>query len=478
ASTRLGRIAARSLASASEDQSGFRLLPGGSQAIEARVALARRAQRSIDAEYYLLASDSTGLQLLRELAAAAQRGVHVRLLVDDLYAAGQDRLFADLASRDRVEVRVFNPLPARNGGFKTRIAWSLHELDRINHRLHAKLFVADNSVAILGGRNIADEYFERGSVANFIDLDVLAAGPVVRSLSAGFDAFWNDRSAYPIQFLSHPSGDGARAWDRPGEALAVEPDPADVDELGQSRVGSQLEAGRLDLHLAEASAVSDAPAKLSSRSAGRRSEVAEAYLELVRSAQAEIFVVSPYVVPCDAAMTALRELHGRGVQVNILTNSLASTDEPLVHLRYARYRTALLNLGFALHEVMPTSTVDRKHADAGTRPTDRLHAKFAVADRERVYIGSMNLDRRSALMNAEIGVVIRSADLAAQVLLLLARDRLPNTYTLRTRGDGPGVEWLRTGGDVSQAALVQPERAGSLPVRIRLFGLLVAEDML
>ncbi|MFL6664523.1 MAG: hypothetical protein ACJ8G7_20295, partial [Rhizobacter sp.] len=127
ASTRLGRIAARSLASASEDQSGFRLLPSGSQGIEARVALARRAQRSIDAEYYLLASDSTGLELLRELAAAAQRGVHVRLLVDDLHAAGQDRLFADLASRDRVEVRVFNPLPARNGGFKTRIAWSLHE---------------------------------------------------------------------------------------------------------------------------------------------------------------------------------------------------------------------------------------------------------------------------------------------------------------------------------------------------------------
>src|SRR5437764_14423868 len=191
ADTRLGRVAAAATPAASRDLSGFRLLPEGETAFNARIALARRAERSLDVQYYLIRDDDVGLQFLRELRDAAARGVRVRLLVDDLYTAGEDELFAGLAAHPNVEVRVFNPLPARAGSFGTRLLFSLHEFGRINHRMHNKLFVADNTFAVSGGRNIANEYFMRSAAANFIDLDVLSSGPVVRELSAVFDSHWN-----------------------------------------------------------------------------------------------------------------------------------------------------------------------------------------------------------------------------------------------------------------------------------------------
>ena len=198
ADTPLARIAAAAAPDDERQLSGFRPLMDGDHALNARIALIRRAQKSLDLQYYLIASDEVGLLLLRELRDAAARGVRVRLLVDDLYAAGQDELFAGLAAHANVELRLFNPLPARSGTFGARIVLSLHEFTRINRRMHNKLFIADNAFAVAGGRNLANEYFMRSASANFIDMDVLATGPVVSEMSATFDSYWNSEQAWPV----------------------------------------------------------------------------------------------------------------------------------------------------------------------------------------------------------------------------------------------------------------------------------------
>src|SRR5438105_9820553 len=213
ADTRLGRVAAAATPAGSRDLSGFRLLPEGETAFDARIALARRAEKTLDVQYYLVNQDDIGLQFLRELRDAARRGVRVRLLVDDLYAAGEDELLAGLAAHPGVEVRIFNPLSSRAGSFATRLLFSLHEFGRINHRMHNKLFIADNSFAVSGGRNIGNEYFMHSASANFIDLDVMSSGPVVRELSGVFDRYWNSEQVYPIERLTAPAlqGEAGRA---------------------------------------------------------------------------------------------------------------------------------------------------------------------------------------------------------------------------------------------------------------------------
>ena len=208
----LPQVAAASTPEGSRHLSGMRLLPDGDQAFEARIALARAAEKTIDAQYYQIADDTSGRQFLRELSAAAARGVRVRLLVDDLHAAGEDALLAGLAARPNVELRMFNPLPVRDGSVGSRVLFSLHQFSRVNRRMHNKLMVADNVFAISGGRNIANEYFGRSEPANFIDMDLLSAGPVVQELSAVFDGYWNSEHAYPIQRLAAQDGrPGCRA---------------------------------------------------------------------------------------------------------------------------------------------------------------------------------------------------------------------------------------------------------------------------
>ena len=254
ADTRLAAVAAASLPAADGQRSGLRLLPAGDQAFEARIALARAAQKSIDAQYYEIADDASGRQFLRALAEAAGRGVRVRLLVDDLHAAGEDALLAGLAARPNVELRMFNPLAVRNGGVAQRVLRSVNEFSRINRRMHNKLFLADNQFAVTGGRNVADEYFDRSGPDNFIDMDLLAAGPAVQALSAVFDGYWNSEHAYPIQSLVHASLTAEQAR-RHFDAAVQQAEAAEIpvtarDLLGQTSVAAQLATGRLELHMA------------------------------------------------------------------------------------------------------------------------------------------------------------------------------------------------------------------------------------
>ena len=353
ADSTLGRIATASTPNDDPALSGFRLLPDGDEALDARIALIRRAEKTVDVQYYLIANDRTGREFLRALDAAAARGVRVRILVDDLYATGEDALFAGLASHANVEVRLFNPLPVRGGSFATRLALSLHDFARINHRMHNKLFIADNSFAITGGRNIADEYFDRSGAANFIDMDLLSSGAVVAELAQVFDSFWNSPYVYPAQSLARGARGESDAADRRGRGDAAAA-PADVVARSSGPIATELARGHVTQRFAPARVLADAPAEIDDNDPGRAdSPVMRAHLELFGSARSSVLVASPYFVPGADGLAALREARAHDVRFMVMTNSLATTDEPLVHFGYARYRLGLLKLGVALHELMP-----------------------------------------------------------------------------------------------------------------------------
>ena len=484
ADTRLAAVAAASMPEGSRELSGMRLLPAGDQAFEARIALARAAEKTIDAQYYQIADDTSGRQFLRELSAAAARGVRVRLLVDDLHAAGEDALLAGLAARPNVELRMFNPLPVRDGSVGSRVLFSLHEFSRVNRRMHNKLFVADNSFAVTGGRNVADEYFGRSEPANFIDMDILSAGPVVPELSMVFDGYWNSERAYPIQSLAAQEGgpDAARRHfdEAVQESAAVDLPVASRDALGQSSVGTQLAGGRVELYMANVRVLADAPSKAAEAGHAQLEDgaVMNGKLELLQSARAEVLVASPYFVPGRRMLDVLRQAAASQVRVSVMTNSLGTTDEPLVHFGYARHRSALLQMGVSLFELMPDTEV-RQSAGELSGSLGRLHAKVAVVDQRWLYIGSMNMDRRSAHSNTEMGLIVDSPALAGQVASLLSSERLPRSYQVRSRRDHQGLQWVAQAAGQEQVVLnAEPNSTWGLQLRLSLVSMVVNEELL
>ena len=485
ADTRLAAVAAASTPEDSRHLSGMRLLPAGDQAFEARIALARAAEKSIDAQYYQIAGDASGRQFLRELRAAAARGVRVRLLVDDLQAAGHDALLAGLAAHAKVEVRMFNPLPVRDGGVGSRVLFSLHEFSRVNRRMHNKLFIADNVFAISGGRNIADEYFGRSSEpANFIDMDMLSAGPVVPALSAVFDGYWNSEHAYPIQSLV-AAGTGAEAARRQFDESVQQAGTPELpvtarDPLGQSSVGTQLAGGRVELHMAAVRVIADAPRKAGADNASLADgAVMAGKLELLQSARSEVLVASPYFVPGRRTLEILKQATASKVRVSVMTNSLATTDEPLVHFGYARYRTALLEMGVALFEMMPGAEGRLSTAGETTRSSlGRLHAKLAVVDQRWLFIGSMNMDRRSAHCNTEMALIVDSPELAGQVARLLQGERLPGSYQVRRTDDQRGLQWIARHGQEHVVLAAEPNANWGQQLRLSVLSMFVNEELL
>ena len=455
-STSLGRIAAASLAGASPSESGFRLLPSGSFAFDARLALARRAERSLDVQYYQLQADSIGLRFLRELRDAARRGVRVRLLLDDLYTAGEDELLRSFAALPNVEVRLFNPLPVRGGSMLGRVFFSLADFNRINRRMHNKLFIADNRFAVSGGRNMADPYFMRSRYANFIDLDVVSAGPVVGEFSNVFDTFWNSPHTYSIESVVPATLSHDAALRRVDELVtSASPDIAidGDDPLEQATVESELSSGRLTLHIAEGRVLADSPTKIDGRG-GEIDEnlgrVARESLDAMRAAQSKLSIASPYFIPGPVGMADLTRVIGRHVFVVVITNSLGATDEPLVHFRYARYRRAMLELGVVIREISPDLSRESGNFGDFGKSLVRLHAKVVVIDERRLLVGSLNLDPRSVWTNTESALLIDSKALAGQVDALVARDRGESSYLLRLAPDGETIEWITTNADGKQ----------------------------
>lgn len=339
-----------------------------------------------------------------------------------------------LSQHANVEVRLFNPFPGGRSATWSRFLASVNDIPRINHRMHNKLFVADNALAITGGRNIGDQYFTRDQRSNFIDLDVVAAGAIVPELSASFDEFWNSKYAFPIQSIAYPA-DAESASPPPVDNV-----PADADWLER-----ELDARNVQLDWVPATVLADQPAKIASEtSSAEEVTIASDITALMSSAKEELLIISPYFVPGKEGVALMRELVGRGVHIRILTNSLASTDSPLVHIGYSRYRVELLKMGIDLREVRPT--LGQKHARFHPFRSSNasLHAKALVIDQKVVFVGSLNMDARSAITNSELGLVIRSPEIARQVTNLLDDISADGSYKLQLE-HGNRIVW--TSGD-------------------------------
>jgi putative cardiolipin synthase len=467
------------------DESGFRLLPTGAYSLDARLQLARRAQRSLDLQYYVFDDDSTGRLLMNELRLAAARGVRVRLLVDDLYTTRTDHLLRALAAFPNAQVRVFNPFCcARSSGLLARFAVSLPHVRRLNHRMHNKLFIADGVMVVAGGRNIGDEYFMRGSMQNFVDLDAFAMGAIVRELAAIYDRYWNSTVVYPIEAVSTTAQTPEalrHAFDADMAATlpAALPELPTVDVLGYGPIGDELDAGRIGLIWGKARAYADPPDKRDKTAEeARKSSVAYDAMMSIWGARSELVITSPYLIPGKRGLESFAALRKSNVKVKVLTNSLAATDEPLVHTGYSRYRYDMLQLGVDMYELSPGRTKRSKRLGFGASSHGRLHAKTAVVDGQRSFIGSMNLDPRSETQNTELGIFIDSPELAREMLRIVRLSTLQGAYRLRLQENGPGIEWLATDDDQETVTNVEPESTPWLRLHNIIFGILVPEELL
>jgi cardiolipin synthase C len=468
--TTLGQIVEASEDDNPRNLSGIRLLSSGEEALDSLIALADHAERTLDVQYYIIHQDESARILLQHVRDAADRGVRVRVLVDDLNTAGEDRRFMHLGQHANIEVRVFNPFPGGRSATWTRILTSISDIPRINHRMHSKLFVADNALAITGGRNIGDEYFTRDTRSNFIDLDVVAAGPIVPQLSASFDAFWNSKYAYPIASLASPVRIEAPSTPPPlNESMSA----GDAGWLGR-----ELDAHRLKLTWVPATVLADRPAKIASETIpDEEVTIANNIAALMRSAQQEVIVISPYFVPGKEGVALMRELVERGVHIRVLTNSLASTDSPLVHNGYARYRVALLKLGVELSEVRPKLGQKRQRFHPFRSANASLHAKALVIDQKTVFIGSLNMDARSARTNSELGLVIRSPEIARQVTSLLDDISAEGSYTLSLDHDNR-IVWSSGEPEAAQIWHKDPETTRLQRFLLKLLAPFAPEEFL
>jgi len=455
ANTELGQLAAKDVPGNSTALSGFRLLPEAAFAFDARISLARHAEKSLDVQYYLIQKDDVGLLFLKELREAAARGVRVRLLVDDLYTAGEDEVFSSFSAFPNVEVRLFNPLPSRADSLATRLLLSLTDFGRINHRMHNKMLIADNSFAVSGGRNIGNEYFMRSTAANFIDMDVISSGPIVRQMSEGFDRYWNSSHAWPIERIA-PRRTTPEAAQQRFDAIVrtAVPDvpirPRDV--LNKSPVGEQLITGKIDRYWALGTLFIDDPEKITRKAdEAYLGSVTEGALSVINAARREVTIASPYFIPGPKGMEEMRACIAKGGRITVVTNSLGATDEPLAYAGYERYRADMLKIGVTIFEIAPTLTGrSGRFGDFG-QSISRLHAKLAIVDNERFFVGSMNLDHRSAAVNTEVGLVIDSPELVRDYNQLMMGERVNLGYRLRLGPNGRRVQWLEyddAGGDI------------------------------
>jgi len=416
------------------DQSGFRLLTNNNNALMSRIALADHAQHSIDLQYYIFDNDATGRLVAQHLLAAADRGVRVRILLDDLDVNSEIDMMAALNTHPNIRVRLFNPFNSRKPSLLSKVTQFLFDANRLNRRMHNKSFVVDNNVAIVGGRNIGNDYFDAGSETNFRDLDLIAIGPVVKEASHTFDEYWNSDSAYPVKAfrgkqanhydlaqlrvdLTHDARTFAQS-DYAQATLDALPDGPTADRPGSWFWGP-------------ATLVADQPEKIETKTDDPALRIGPQIRTMIDRAQQNVLLISPYFVPGESGTRYFSGLAARGIDVQLLTNSLASTDEPAVHAGYSRYRYPLLQNGVHIHELRPAPGVTQSATAKGTSSGISLHAKAIVVDKHWVFVGSMNLDQRSKLLNTEMGIIIDSPQLADAVTQFFDTAILPaNAYVV------------------------------------------------
>ena len=416
--------------------SGFLKVQSDQDAFMVRLAMADLAEKTLDAQYYIWNNDTTGRILGEHLLRAADRGVRVRVLIDDNYMtkARDLGMIALLDGHPNLKVRFFNPVTNRGSRTLSFIA----DFSRVNHRMHNKLFITDNALAIVGGRNIADEHFGVNAELNYRDLDVLAAGPIVGDLSAAFDLFWNSAWAIPVGAVVSevPSEDEIRAIRARSEELAAEtPYPYPVYQDNNQDLHARLLRARDQFIWAPGHVFVENPSRVTTDPSR---VIVTALAERIGRADHEVSIESPYFVMREQGISIMRNFIERGGKVRVLTNSAASTDEPPAQAGYDNTRKALLQAGVELYELRRNSNMRRKWSMLARKSTGALHAKVIVFDRQSVWIGSFNLDPRSIGINTEVGVMIDSREIATQVADFMEGGVTPERayhVTLDEKGD-------------------------------------------
>jgi putative cardiolipin synthase len=466
--------------------SGFRMLVVGVDGFLTRVQMVNTTERTLDLQYFIFRADETGRLLTEAVLRAADRGVRVRVLVDDGETIAGDEQLVALDAHPQIEVRIFNPFAYRGHSMLGRAVEFMFSGSRLDYRMHNKLMVVDNAIALIGGRNIGDEYFQVDPECQFADDDVFAAGPIVKELSVTFDEYWNSAIAIPVRALAEgTTSDAALAEYRKVLADHHEGKKADGTDY-ESRVASGeplagMISGRLPLVWAHAQLVYDSPEKKSVDKDGMIGKLMHrSVAKAVAAVQSELLMVTPYLIPGDEGMQLFGDLRKRNVRVRIVTNSLESSTVLVAQSGYMRYRPPLLEKGVEIHEVrsLPGNSGGSGQTAEMTRYGKySLHAKLFVFDRQRLFIGSMNFDQRSMHLNTEIGLIIDSPELAQQTAARFeAMVSPPNSYGLtllprdggrsprlvwRTEEDGKAVEYDR-----------EPARSNGQTLRVKLLSLL------
>jgi putative cardiolipin synthase len=398
--------------------SGFHPMGSGPDAFVARVALVRAAERTLDVQYYDFHIDKIGSAMLNEILAAADRGVRVRMLLDDLNNSGRDDILAAVDSHPNVAVRLFNPFVHRHA----RWLDYLSDFSRVNRRMHNKSITADSQISVVGGRNIGDEYFAASTELTFSDFDVIVIGPVVAEVSAEFDEYWNSGVVYPLAALK--VGGTSAAAKLPevraklaGYEQALSSSPY-ADALQATDLAQSLKQRNMSIYWGGSTLIADHPSKVTLPPEDSSTHAIPKLRKVLDRSTQELILVSPYFVPGKSGERWLQDQVHRGVAVTILTNSFAATDVRIVSSAYSSYRKGLLRAGVELYELKPSlnrqsGPENAEHPKSDKTARSSLHAKIYESDGHRLFVGSMNLDPRSAALNTEMGLVIDSESLGA-----------------------------------------------------------------
>ena len=527
ASTRLGQaVEARARTAGTRNDSGFALVSSSELAFTSRMALVKAAQKTLDLQYYAVHFDDSTERLFGALREAANRGVRIRILLDDFNTAGKNAQVLTLAFEKNIELRLFNPLPSGRGLPFFRIISSLSDAARLQRRMHNKIFVADNAVAITGGRNLGDTYFGQSEATNFVDLDVLAAGRIARDLSRSFDQYWNNPLAYPVQSLMTAQDlEAIKPKNKPGAldvATAIERDPlaaaertraatetvhagspsnTPINATAAARVISlpggtsttipalpdDTDLGLLPWTWAPSVMLADKASKIAQDADSvevGEDTVVDGLLSLMAKAKTDALIVSAYFVPGQQMMKQFADMRQRGVRVRVLTNSLASNDAPAAHAGYARYRRALIAMGVEIYEmrseqagtVSAFSSVTGSTGSSTGASRASLHTKAVVIDGSLLIIGSMNLDLRSKLQNSEVAVVIRSAKLSTETTRLIEPGLARGAY--RVELEGGQLVWRAPQSSGLKDTRTEPDASLGLRLMVNLIAPFAPDEML
>jgi len=521
-----GLVQQRREAAKARQASGFMLLANPPAAYGSRLALAEGAQKTLDLQYYAIHADGSTQRLMAAVREAAARGVRVRILLDDFHSTGRNAQVMALALEPNIQMRMFNPLSGPRASSIGRMLTSIQDAQRIQQRMHNKLFLADNVLGVTGGRNLGDAYFGKGEKDNFVDLDVLAAGPIVQDMSRSFDQYWNNERAFPVQSLLKREDleklrdEAKRDSKKDGAAASGSPKPPDGEPSAstppnaaqRARAWDQkpMDLSKAEFTWAPAMLVADKPGKIPADRPGPDAQrtgngvasgggkapgaaeaalasgetVVDGLLQLIGRTQRDLLVISPYFVPGPDMKKAFADARGRGVRVRVLTNSLASNDAPVAHVGYARHREELLAMGVELYELRSEAATLRSAlagsgSNGGSTGQSRsmLHSKVLVMDGQLLVIGSMNLDLRSQLQNTELALLIRSEPLAGRAGEAIESTLREDAWHVEREGRG-GLIWRAPAGSGVADTRSEPDASTGLLWLLKVIGPLAPDSML